>query len=59
MFNAIRWIGQHDLAAFIQQYEWFWTAKYNDFDLQVFIPIKANMKTIYSNRSIKNSESRN
>jgi hypothetical protein len=42
-----RWIGQRDLTAFIQQYEWFWTAKYNDFDLQVFIPIKANMKTIF------------
>jgi hypothetical protein len=42
-----RWIGQKDLDALVQQYEWFWSAKYNDIDLQEFIPIKANLQTMY------------
>ena len=35
-----------NLNAFIQQYEWYWSAKYNDFDLKELIPIKINLKTI-------------
>jgi hypothetical protein len=41
-----RWIGQRDINTYIQKYEWYWTAKYNDIDLQESIPIKVNMETI-------------
>ncbi|CAF4779788.1 unnamed protein product [Rotaria sp. Silwood2] len=48
-----RWIGQRDLNTLIQQYEWYWSAKYNDIDLSEFIPIKVNMATIYKTESSK------
>jgi len=41
-----RWIGQRDLNTFIQQFEWYWSAQYNDIDLQELIPIKFHMMTI-------------
>ncbi|CAF3626372.1 unnamed protein product [Rotaria sp. Silwood1] len=41
-----RWIGQNEQVNFIQQYEWFWSAKYNQIDLQKFIPIKVNINNI-------------
>jgi hypothetical protein len=41
-----RWIGQRDTDTFIQQYEWYWSAKYNGLDVKELIPIKVNLKTI-------------
>jgi hypothetical protein len=41
-----RWIGQYDSDKLIQQYEWYWSAKYNEIDLKELIPIKINLKTI-------------
>lgn len=41
-----RWIGQHDTNESIQQYEWYWSTKYNEIDLNELIPIKVNLKTI-------------
>ncbi|CAF2639553.1 unnamed protein product [Rotaria sp. Silwood2] len=41
-----RWIGQNEQVNFIQQYEWFWSAKYDQIDLQQFIPIKVNIDII-------------
>jgi hypothetical protein len=41
-----RWIGQHDTDKSIQQYEWYWSAKYDEIDLKELIPIKVNLKTI-------------
>ncbi|CAF0865652.1 unnamed protein product [Rotaria sordida] len=48
-----RWIGQRDLNTLIQQYEWYWSAKYNEIDLSEFIPIKVNIATIYKTGSSK------
>ncbi|CAF0936927.1 unnamed protein product [Rotaria sp. Silwood1] len=48
-----RWIGQRDLNTLIQQYEWYWSARYNDIDLSEFIPIKVDMTTIYKTGSSK------
>ncbi|CAF4405924.1 unnamed protein product, partial [Adineta steineri] len=40
-----RWIGQYDTDGFVQQYEWFWSATFNEIDLQELIPIKAYIST--------------
>ncbi|CAF0920246.1 unnamed protein product [Adineta steineri] len=40
-----RWIGQYDSDGFVQQYEWFWSATFNEIDLQELIPIKAYIST--------------
>ncbi|UJR27450.1 hypothetical protein I4U23_008739 [Adineta vaga] len=41
-----RWIGQQDLGVYMKQYEWYWSAKYNDIDLQELIPIKVHLTSI-------------
>ncbi len=41
-----RWIGQRNLDTLVQQYEWYWSAKYNGLDVKELIPIKVNLKTI-------------
>jgi hypothetical protein len=44
-----RWIGQYDMDYLVEQYEWYWSAKYDEFDLNELIPIKLNIKTILKN----------
>ncbi|CAF1012115.1 unnamed protein product [Adineta ricciae] len=41
-----RWIGQQEFGIFKKQYEWYWSAKYNDIDLQELIPIQVYLTTI-------------
>lgn len=48
-----RWIGQYDTNTSNQQYEWYWTGKYNDLDINEFIPVKVNIKTILKGESQK------
>ncbi|CAF2123479.1 unnamed protein product [Rotaria magnacalcarata] len=43
--QCYRWIGQRNINNVIQQYEWYWSAKYNEIDLSEFIPIKVNVMT--------------
>jgi hypothetical protein len=37
----------------VQQYEWYWSAKYNNIDLKELIPIKVNLNIILKNESSK------
>jgi hypothetical protein len=48
-----RWIIQRDMGAIVQQYEWYWSARYNQLDLQDSIPIKMNIRTMYKGDSTK------
>ena len=48
-----RWISQRDLNVVIQQFEWYWAATYNQLDLQVSLPIKMNVKTMYKGASAR------
>ena len=48
-----RWIIERDLNTIVQQYEWYWSARYNQLDLQDSIPIKMNVKTMYKGDSTK------
>ncbi len=48
-----RWIGKRDMDDLVQQYEWYWSAKYNNIDLKELIPIKVNLNIILKNESSK------
>jgi hypothetical protein len=48
-----RWIGQRNLDTLVQQYEWYWSAKYNEIDLKELIPIQVNLKTTLKIRTSK------
>ena len=56
-----RWIGQQEFGVFKKQYEWYWSAKYNDIDLQELIPIQVYLTTISEagpSKSIKQETSK-
>ena len=39
-----RWIAQRDFPAFIQQYEWYWSAQFHHIDLDQSVPIQLVME---------------